>query len=169
MDVARAALDGVDEGLVDQLDDRGLFGIVFVVGQDVGLFVLFDDVDPAVVGQGDILDELLDPDGVRRAVVLVDGVDDAGLRGDDRLDGQACPEFDVLDDLEVGRIDHGQGQEVADAVDRHDHVFLGHVDRDQGDDLAIDVELVKVDIGIAELAAESLGDILFGQIAQLDE
>ena len=137
--------------------------------EDVGLLVVLDDVDPAVVGQGDVLDDLLDPDGVGRAVVLVDGVDDARLGGDDRLDRQARPEADVLDDLEVGRVDHGQGQEGADPVDRHDQVLLGHVDRDEADDLGVDVELVEVDVGVAELAAEGLGDVLLGQVAELDE
>ena len=131
--------------------------------------VVLDDVDPAVVGQGDVLDDLLDPDGVGRAVVLVDGVDDARLGSDDGLDREARPEADVLDDLEVGRVDHGQGQEVPDPVDGHDHILLGHVDRNEGDDFGVDIELVEVDIGIAELAAEGLGDVLLGQVAELDE
>ena len=82
------------------------------------------------------------------------------LRGDDGLDAQAGPEADVLDHVEVGRIDHGQGQEGPDPVDRHDHVFLGRVDRDQADDVGVDLELVEVDVGIAELAAQALGHLL---------
>jgi hypothetical protein len=162
MDVARAPLDGVDEGLVDELDDRGLFSPVLRVSEDVGFLLVLDDVDPAVVGQGDVLDELLDPDGVGRPIVLVDGVDDAGFRGDDGLDREPRPETDVLDDLEVGRVDHGQGQEGPDPVDGHDHVLLGHVDRDEADDFGVDVELVEVDVRVAELAAEGLGDVLLG-------
>lgn len=110
VDVARAPLDGVDKGLVDELDDRGFIGPLLLV-EEAAFCLVLDDVDPAVVGQGDVLDDLLDPDGVGRPVVLVDGVDDARLRGDDGLDGEPRTEADVLDDLEVGRIDHGQGQE----------------------------------------------------------
>ena len=73
---------------------------------------------------------------------------------------------DVLDDLEVGRVDHGQGQERPDPVDGHDHVLLGHVGRDEVDDLGIDLELVQVDVRIAELAAQGLGDLLLGNESQ---
>jgi hypothetical protein len=169
VDVARAAADGVDEGLVDHLDDRGLVGFGLELGEVVVVLVRLDDVDGRVVGQGDVLDDLLDPQGIGGAVVFVDGVDDPGLGGDDRLDAEAGPEADVLDDLEVGRVDHGQGQEGPDAVDGHDHVFLGHVRGDEADDLGVDLELVEVDVRVAELAAQGLGDVLLGQVAELDE
>lgn len=54
-------------------------------------------------------------------------------------------------------------------MDRHDHVLLGHVDRDEADDFGVDIELVEVDVRITELAAEGLGDVLLRQVAELDE
>jgi hypothetical protein len=47
--------------------------------------------------------------------------------------------------------------------------YFGHVDRDEADDLGVDVELVEIDVRVAELAAEGLGDVLLGQVAELDE
>ncbi len=54
-------------------------------------------------------------------------------------------------------------------MNRHDHVFFGHVDRDEADDFGVNVELIEVDVGVAELAAEGLGDVLLAQITELDE
>ncbi len=166
VDVRSALLDGVDERRVDEGDDRRLFarGLDLLEGDVILAFL--DDVDPAVVGQGDVLDDLLDLEGVGRPIVLVDGVHHPGLGGDDRLDAEPGPEPDVLDDLEVGRVDHRQGQEGPDPVDGHDHVLLGHVGRDEVDDLGIDLELVEVDIRVAELAAQGLGDLLLGNEAE---
>ena len=57
--------------------------------------------------------------------MLVDGAGDPAFRGDHGLDAEAGPEADVLDHVEVGRIDHGQGQERPDAVEGQDEEALG--------------------------------------------
>ena len=160
VDVAGALFDGFDEDGINQGDDRRFVGVLFVL-LDVELLLGFlDDADLAVVGQLDVLDRLFGLDGMRGAVVFVDGVRDARFRGDHGLDAQARAEPDVLDHLHVGRIDHGQGQEGADAVDGHDHVFFGRIHGHQADDVGIDFELIQIDVRVTELAAQALGHFL---------
>jgi hypothetical protein len=52
-------------------------------------------------------------------------------------------------------------------VDGHDHVFLGHIRRKEADDFGIDLELLKIDVGIAEMFAEDFGQFLFADEAQV--
>ena len=54
-------------------------------------------------------------------------------------------------------------------MDGHDHVFLGRIHRDQADDVGIDLELVEIDVGISQLAAQALGHLLGGNQALGDD
>jgi hypothetical protein len=68
-------------------------------------------------------------------------------------DAQAGPEAHVLEHLQVGGVDHRQSQEGTDPVDGHDHVFLDDFHRDEADDVGVNLELIEVDVRIAELSA----------------
>ena len=102
-------------------------------------------------------------------VVLLDGVADRGLGGDDGLDVVARHELDVVEREDVGRIRHRDRQRRAGAADRDDLVLLGGLGRNQLEDRGVDVELGEVDEGNAVLAAEERGDLLVLDHPQLDE
>ncbi len=167
MDVRRPLDDGVVEDEVDQLDGRGVL-VDVPFRRDVVVLHLHD-LDVGILAQLDLVEELLGLDAGGGAVILVDGLQDGRLGGDDRLDAQVGGEADLLLHEQVGRVGHGQGEVGADAVDGDDHVLAGDVGLDQLDHLLVDLELGEVDRRVAELLAQHLGDVLLGHVAEADQ
>ncbi len=54
-------------------------------------------------------------------------------------------------------------------MDGHDHVLLDDLQGDQADDVGVDLELVEVDVGIAQLPAQGLGHVLLGDQAERND
>ena len=102
---------------------------------------------------------LLQNDGARRAVVLVDRLAQRDLGGHDRLDVVARHELDVVHGEHVGRISHRDRQRRAGFVHGQDTVLAGHLARHDLDDRGVDLEVGEVDGRHAELLGERLGDV----------
>ena len=107
----------------------------------------------------DVLDD--GAEGRSEVVVLVDGPEDVGPGGDERLDGEAGGEPDVLERLEAQRVGHRDVQVAVIDRDGDDEVFPGDLFLDEFDRLGLHGGDLQVDHGNAELHGEGLGDLLF--------
>ena len=169
VNVAGAALHGVGEHQVHELDDGSFVGRLLQFLQfEFLLFGLHFDIGgfAEVVHR---LHHLLELFFFRSAVGLVDALDDGAFRGHDRFDVEAGHELDVVHGEDVGGIDHGDGERRADAAERQNLIaFRGFV-RNQLDDRGIDFKIGKIDGGHAVLAREKVGDILVREEAQLHQ
>src|ERR1051325_3333160 len=105
----------------------------------------------------------------RLAVVLGDGVDDRGFRGDDRLDVVDRHELDVVHGEDVGRVRHRDRQRRARARQRNDLIFLRGFSGNELDDRRIDLELGERDRRDAVLLREERRDLLVLDVAELDQ
>jgi len=164
VDVRGPLLDGVGQDQVDQLDDRRVLGRLPQLGDIDGVLALLERFDVLVI---EVLHDVLDHAG--RVVVLVDGILDGGFGRHHRLHLEAGHELDVVDGEDVTGIRHGDGEDVARAVDGNDLVLLGDFRRDQLDDVGVDLEVGQVDGRDTVLSAEERGDVVFADETQLDE
>ena len=116
VDVGGAPLDGVGQDDVDEPDDGGLFPLLDqLLEVDGVLLLLVDDLEGGVGGVDGrhLLHDLLQLEGVRGAVVPVDGVLEGDLRGHDRLDVVARHELQVVHREDVRRVGHRDGERGA--------------------------------------------------------
>ena len=103
------------------------------------------------------------------AIRLLDALQDRAFRRHHRLDVEAGHELDIVHGEHIGGIHHGDGQRGADPAERQHLVALGGLVGDQLDDRGINFEIGKIDGGNAVLAGEKVGDVLVGEIPQLDQ
>jgi hypothetical protein len=164
VDVRRRLLDRVGQDQVHQLDDRGVLGGLAELRGVDGVLVVLQRLDVLVVER---LHDVFDHAG--RIVVLVDRVPDGGLRRDDGLDLEPGHELDVVDGEDVARVGHGDGEDVACAIDGDDLVFLRDLGRDELNDDPVDLEVGQVDGGDAVLAAQERRDVVFADEPQLHQ
>ncbi len=130
VDVRRAALHGVGHDRVDQLDDRR----VIDRGRhrrrrDVVVRVL-EHLNVAERIGGNVLEQRGHLD-VRPFVVLLDEVAERELPGEHREDVVARDELQVIDDRDVARIGHRDGERATVALERQDQVLRREVVRDR--------------------------------------
>ena len=97
VNVRRAALHGVGEDRVDQLDDRRVIDRRGQRRRRDFLFAVLDDLDVAERVGGDVLEQRRHLH-VRRFVVLLDEVAERELAGEHREDVVARDELEVLED-----------------------------------------------------------------------
>ena len=102
-------------------------------------------------------------------VVLLDRVGDGDFRRDDRLDGVAGHELDVVHREDVGRVRHRDRERAAGTAQRDDLVLARGLGGNKLDDGEIDLELREVDGRNAVLLAEERGDLLVLDEPHLDE
>ena len=165
VNIGGALLNSREQNVVAQLDDgsvvRRLFqiegvGVVFRGAADLDLLL-------------DLVHHLLDIQLFAALVVLLDGLRDADLGGDDNFDVVAGDELEVVDGEDVGRIGDGDDQRRTGPVDRNDPMALDHLLGHEGDDVAIDVEFGQVDSRHAVLLGKKLGKIVLLDRAHFDE
>ncbi len=159
VDVGGPLIDRLGDDQVHHPDDGGGLGLLPKVVEvlPVQSMGIVDHLDLALVH--DVLDD--GAEGRSEVVVLVDGPEDVGLGGDERLDGEAGGEPDVLERLEAQRVGHRDVQVAAVDRDGDDEVFPGDLFLDQLDRLGLYGGVLQVDHGNAELDGEGLGDLLF--------
>ena len=151
MNVAGAALDGVGEDQIAELDDGRFFGSLFQAGQIH--FGLFAGEFEGFFVAGKVFHDLVEfLDAFHRAVELVDGFADGGFGGDHRLDVEAGHELNVVHGEDVGGIGHRDGEGGADTGERDDLVADGRLLRDELYDGGIDFIKFQVDGRHAVLA-----------------
>ena len=159
VNVAGAALDGIGQHHVHQLDDGSFVGRLLQFLQ-VRFLALRSAprrsaASPSVVHR---LHDLLEIFLFGSAVGLIDALDDGAFRGHDRLDVEAGHELDIVHGEDVGGIDHGDGERSADAAERQYLIaFRGFVGN-QLDDGGIDFKIGKIDRGHAILAGDKVRD-----------
>ena len=167
MDVGGAALDGVGQDDVDQLDHRRLLDLVLHAGEvEVLLVVQHLEVAAALL---EVLHDLLELDGVGGAVVAVDGAADGALGGDHRLDLVAGHELDVVHGEDVRRVDHRHGDGGAGLRDRQDRVLARDVGRDDLEHRLVHFHAIEVDGRDLEVLGEEVDELALGEEAQLDQ
>ena len=167
VDVRRALLHGVGQDAVDQLHHRR---VVDRRGEDGGvdlLFLLLDDLDVAVLLH--VLEEVRERIVARLAVVLVDGVAERVLPGDDREDVVARDELEVVDDAEVRRVGHRDRQRATLALEREHQMALGELGGDELRDARVDFEVGEVHRRHAVLPGEHASKLDLVHEAQLHE
>ena len=168
VDVRRAALHRIREDGVDELDDRR---ILHLRGERRGgdvLLLLLDDLDVAfhVVDDGQEVGDLR----VGGALVqLLDRALERELAADDREDVVARDELQVLEDAEVRRVRHGDGERAAVALEGEDEVLDRQVGGDQLGDARVDLELRQVDRRHLVLPRQHLRELGLLDEAELDE
>ncbi len=122
--------DGVGENRVDELNDRRF---VHLRGKRGGVdFFLFglDNLEVFFIAEaGDVLEERGHLH-VRGLVQFLEDVPDGELPGDDREDVVARDELEVVDDREVRRVGHGDGQGAPVALEREDEILRREIGRD---------------------------------------
>jgi hypothetical protein len=168
MDVRGVLLDRIRHDDVDELDDGGVLG-GRLEALNVDVLGFLEDLEVLRLRLRHLVHDLLELDGVRGAVVLVDRLLDRDLRGHDGLDVVPGHELDVVHREDVRRVDHGDGQGGPGSADRHDQIFLRDLRRDQLDDRFVDLDRQEIDRGDAVLLREELGDVVFLDDPQLDE
>ena len=169
VDVRGALLDRVGEDDVHQADDRRFLGLL-LQHLEVEILVLVEHFERGVRrGVGEVLHDLLELDGVRRAVVLVDRDAQRGFRGDHGIDVVPRHELDVVHGEDVGRVDHRQGHFGADLGDRKDGVLARDVGRDHLDDRFVDLDALQVDRGDPEVLGKELDEVLLRHGADLHQ
>ena len=150
MDIAGSQFDRLDENPVDDLDDRAsdLIGFIHdLVFNDLNIIdcamdqlVKFINIDQAAVDEVEIrFRDFIFVQGVVEgleiccpqpshtaptAVIFLYGIDDFCLRGHHRLDIEACHKFDLIDDVNIAGVGHGQCQLRAHAANGDDEIFF---------------------------------------------
>ena len=165
MNIGCAELEGVVDEEGDELDDRG---VVFAVAcgrrgfPGVRVFVGLHDfevgsVDAADVGVHGAVESAVA--GFEDLLDLVDG-------GDDSLHIAFQQVAQSVDGLHVGRVGHGDGQDVVVEHDRDDLILPGCFGGELRQDLVWDDERRKVDGLEPVLLGEHVGDFLFIDVMQ---
>ncbi len=168
VDVARAALHGVGENQIAELDDRSFFGRPFQTGQVH--FGLFAGKFERFVLAGKVFHDLVEfLDAFRCAVELVDRFADGRLGSDHRLDVEAGHELDIVHREDVGWIGHRDRERGPDAGERHDLVADGRFLRDELDYRRIDFVKLQIDGWNAVLPGENRGNVVVADEPQLHQ
>ena len=132
MNVARAALHGVCQNQVDELDDRSFFGGAFEGGR-VKLFFFGGDFQIGRVA-GEVLHHLAEFFDARCiAVKLVNRFVDVGFGCDHRLDVEAGHKLNVVHREDVGGVRHRNRESGANAREWNDLITHSRFLRDQLD------------------------------------
>ena len=157
VNVGGAPLQRVEEGRIDQLDDRRLVGgqAIDREGFLARLVVLEDDLDPELLGG-------LLQDALRRLAFLEDLLDRA-RRPDDDLDRRAQEQLELVDHEDVGGIGHDDLQAGRGPAARHEVVPEHQIDGDRPEQLGIDLEVREVDVIDADPLSEPPSLELLGQ------
>ena len=154
MDVRRLHLVGVDQQLGHQPDDRGvgvLRGLRLAETAVGGLLVLFDQH----VGVGDVgvAEEAVDLFGFV-GVVFGDLEVDLPLRSDDRVDVAAEQIAQRVERLHIGRVAHGDGEQIVVLHHRHHPVVERDVAAHGVDHLLRNIVMAEVEQFHAVLLCE---------------
>ena len=172
VDVGGAAFDGVGEDDVHQAHHGRLVRLLFE-GVDIKFFgLVVEHLEIATAPAGTVVEvfhDLLQLEGVGRAVVAVDRRTDLRLGGEHRLDRVTGHELDVVHREHVGRVQHRDGDFGAGFRHRHDRVFAGNVGRDDLDDRLVDLDLAEVDGRNLEVFRQGLDQLGLADDAHLDQ
>ncbi len=167
MDVAGAALDGVAEDHVHQLDDGGLVRRLLQVLQvHLGLLFLELQMGFGAVEGGHHRFQVVFR---LQAVSALDRVLNLALGHHHRLDVVAGHELDVVQGENIGGIGHGDGQRGAHPAERKNLVALGDFVGNELDDRGVDLKIGEIDGGNAVLAGDEVGYLGLRQKAMLDQ
>ena len=152
VDVARAALEGVEDGGIDQLDDRrdvAIDGSEPVDGKRFfGVILVADDVERETFG--DLFEDAL------RLFGLLEQIGNLGGGGD--LDAQFLVEqqAEFVDGVEIAGIGEGDFERSVLRLEGHEIVTEHQVDGDGAEKVVVDGAVAQID----ELAAIADGDSL---------
>ena len=165
VDVAGPLLDRLEQERVHQADDRGLVGCH--VEEVLRLFQLGGQDVVQILGEA--LDHLLG----RVRGQIVDPVDRIEDHLGPRQHGPGRePEkkAQVVQRMDGKRIGHGDQNRVILTLQRKERVLLGKVDGELPDHLGLDIHLGQlIQVGEPGLVAEGPVEVLFGDVAELDE
>src|SRR5215472_11433392 len=165
VNVARAALDGIRQNQVDELDDRSFFGSFFerrrielrLLRRQLQFLVLFGQVFHQV---GEFLGV-----GGCASVEPCDGIPNRRFGRHHGFHVETGYELDVVHGENVRGIRHGNGENGTDAGERNDLITRGGVLGNQLDNVGIDFVILQVDRGYAVLAREHAGDVVIADEA----
>ena len=101
--------------------------------------------------------------------MLLDERPQGELARDDREEVEARDELEVFEEAEVTGVGHGDRESTTLTFQGQYHTLGRHVGRDQLEDLGVDFEPGKIDGGHAMLPRQDLGDLDFGDEAQLHQ
>ena len=106
----------------------------------------------------------------RHAVVLREGDLDPHVEGDERADGEAGEEGDLVEGGEVFRVPHGEGEVPAEAPEGEDEEVRGELPRHETEDVGADLdEIGRRAGGDAVLHGERAEEKVLADSAQLQE
>ena len=163
VDVAGALADGIHEDVVDQADDRGVFGFLFQLGNVQILFFL-DQFQLAVIEGGqDVFKH------AGRVKELFNGLLDHRFRSHDDFNIVTSDELYVINGGNVGGVAGGDDQGRTHPVDGNGKVLVDQVGGNQGGDLFVDFEVPQVDGRHPVLDAEEVDQVVFADVAKLDQ
>ncbi len=155
MHVRGALLDGVEQHLVDEADDRRVFD---VVARDALLQLLLAGADLEVLQVEVVLGHRR-----HRGVDLLDGLGDGQLElvvlDDDRLDAEARGELDLVDGMKVGRIGDREEQALSTPHERQHPMLVEQLVADELDRVQVEADRVQVQQRDAELVRCGNGDL----------
>ena len=163
MDVRRPALDGIDQDLLDVLDDRGVVdldgagGVGFRLGDGFGEF------------GADVFRDQARERRVARLQQLGDDVAELGVLDDDRVDHQTGLELDLVVGRAVRRVREGHAQPVAALHEGQDPAGGDHLVIDDLPGEEFGVERRQVEQRETEGRGRELGDLALGQSPARDQ
>ena len=142
MDIRGAATYGIQQHLVDEADDRGVFDIV-APDLPAGLIIAAGDFERFEI------DAFLVAEARHRGVDLLDGLVEQLLQlvvlDDDGLDAQAALELDLIDGVQIGRIRDAEEQPLA-ALEQRQHAMLGQqLVGDRAHGLEVDRQRIEIE------------------------
>ena len=167
VDVAGAALHGVGEDGVDQLDDRGVVDGGSERRRREVLVLLLHHLDVALDAD-DVVEQRLHH-RVAGVVSLLDDRAQRVLAGQHREDVVAGDELEVLEDLQVRRVRDGNGERAPLALQREQQVLRRQLRRHQSQDPGIGLEARQVHRREAIGARQHLGQLDLIDRVDLDE
>ena len=166
-DVAGLGQDRLLNDRVRQLDQRGILRQILDFDA-VGIGLRLSD-QFHVLGLLDLMDDLLQGLARIRGVISLDRLLDLRRSGDDRCDVQSRQGLDIVDDKNVERVRHRQGQVVPHAGNRDDLIFDGDVQRNDFDNGGIDLKTGDVDGRHPQPFAQEMGQSLFADHVEADQ
>jgi hypothetical protein len=165
VDIGSAALDRVDEHLVDELDDRRVFVRRRIVAGRLALVVARAELE---VFEAFGVVEPLD-DGRGRVECLLDRALDLLLVDQDRFDDVVRLELDLVERMEVRRIGNADEEAVAALEQRQRLVLRDEILADEAKRNLGEIERLDVEQRDAELGRRRQRDLMAADEAVLDE
>ena len=162
MDVTRPAPHRVGEKTVDELHHRR---IIRKRHAGVVLFLLLHDLEILVSHTFEKTLQLC----VGLLVVFLNRGPQRVLARYHRHDVAPGDELEIVDDLHVARLRHGDGQAAAVPLQRQDRMLQSHIGWNKLDDLFVYLELRQIDRRHVILAGQHLGDLDLQNKAQLHQ